>query len=81
MPDSGIPIIGCSANWFNSGYTVSPTVDIIAGFGALSNEYETETGSGRSYGMTSLTYGITLGARFYIPGRGKDPGVFKKFKD
>ena len=66
--------------WLNSGYTVSPVVDLIAGFGILSNEYESETGSGRTYGMTSLTYGITLGARFYIPGRGKDPSVFKKFK-
>jgi hypothetical protein len=65
--------------WLNSGYTVSPVVDLIAGFGALSNKYESETGSGRTYGMTSFTYGITLGARFYIPGRGKDPAVFKKY--
>jgi hypothetical protein len=66
--------------WFNTGYSVSPTVDLIAGFGALSNKYESETASGRTYGMTSLTYGITVGARFYIPGRAKDPAVFKKFK-
>jgi hypothetical protein len=64
--------------WLYSGYTVSPVVDLIAGFGALSNEYESETDSGSTYGMTSLTYGIILGARFYIPGRGKDPSVFKK---
>jgi hypothetical protein len=67
--------------WLNSGYAVSPTVDLIAGFGALSNEYESETASGRTFGMTSLTYGITVGARFYIPGRGKDPVVFRKFKE
>jgi hypothetical protein len=29
--------------------------------------------------MTSLTYGISIGARFFIPSRAKDPGVFKKF--
>lgn len=66
--------------WLNSGYCVSPVVDIIAGFGALSNSYESETTSGRTYGMSSITYGITIGARFYIPSRAKDPAVFKKFK-
>jgi hypothetical protein len=65
--------------WMNSGYTVSPVVDIIAGFGSLSNKYESETANERTFGMTSVTYGITLGARIYIPGRGKDPEVFKKF--
>jgi hypothetical protein len=67
------------STWLNSGYTVSPVVDLIAGFGALSNEYENETGSGRTFGMTSLTYGVTMGARFYIPSRGKDPAIFKKY--
>jgi hypothetical protein len=67
--------------WLNSGYAVSPTVDLIAGIAALSNKYESETTSGRIYGMTSLTYGITVGARFYIPARGKDPAVFRKFKE
>ena len=52
--------------WLNSGYTVSPVVDIIAGIGALSNQYEAVSGSGSTYGMTSVTYGITIGARFYI---------------
>jgi hypothetical protein len=65
--------------WFNSGYSVSPAVDLIAGFAVLSNNYENETETGNTYGMTSTTYGFDLGARFYIPGRGKDPSVFKKF--
>lgn len=65
--------------WFNTGYTVSPAVDLLVGFAALSNQYESETASGRTYGMTSLTYGISIGARFFIPSRAKDPGVFKKF--
>ncbi|HNS18622.1 MAG TPA: hypothetical protein PKI34_12460 [Bacteroidales bacterium] len=68
------------STWFNSGYTVSPVVDLIAGFAALSNKYESETGSGRTYGMTSITYGFDLGVRFCIPSRGKDPDVFKKAK-
>ena len=66
--------------WFNTGYAVSPVVDIIAGFGALSNEYESETQFGNTYGMTSLTYGITMGARFNFPKRYKDPAIFKKAK-
>ncbi len=65
--------------WFNIGYTVSPTVDLLARFEALPNQYESETISGRIYGMTSLTYGISVGARFFIPARAKDPVVFKKF--
>jgi hypothetical protein len=67
------------STWFNIGYSVSPTVDLLVGFAALSNQYESETASGRTYGMTSLTYGISIGARFFIPSRAKDPGVFKKF--
>jgi hypothetical protein len=64
--------------WFNSGYAVSPSVDLIAGIACLSNKYESETGLGRTYGMTSVTYGFDLGARFYISKRAKDPAVFKK---
>jgi hypothetical protein len=67
--------------WLNSGYTVSPTVDIIAGFGSLSNRYELETSGGNPWGMESLTYGITVGARIYLPRRAQDPSVFKKFKE
>jgi hypothetical protein len=67
------------STWFNIGYSVSPTVDLLVGFAALSNKYESETASGRTYGMTSLTYGISFGARFFIPSRAKDPAVFKKF--
>lgn len=66
--------------WFNSGYTLSPVVDLIAGFAALSYEYESDTKSGNTYGMTSLTYGFDFGARFNIPRRYKDPAIFKKAK-
>ncbi len=72
---------GSELTWslmFDSGYALSPSIDILAGFALLSNRYESETTSGRSYGMTSVTYGFDFGARFYIPGRGKDPSVFKK---
>ena len=67
--------------WINSGYTVSPTVDIIGGFGSFYNRYELENSSGSQWGLESLTYGITMGARIYLPKRAQDPGTFNKFKD
>ena len=68
------------STWLNSGYSVSPAVDLIAGFAALSNKYESETRSGRTYGMTSITYGFDMGVRIYLPKRFKDPSVFRKAK-
>jgi hypothetical protein len=47
----------------------------------LFNRYELENSAGKLWGMESLTYGITMGARIYLPKRAKDPTVFKKFKD
>jgi hypothetical protein len=66
--------------WFNTGYSVSPSVDILVGFAALSNRYESETKTGSKFGMTSITYGIDLGVRIFIPARGKDTALFKKSK-
>lgn len=66
--------------WVNSGYTISPTVDIIGGFGSLYNRYKFETGSGFDWKIESLTYGMTFGVRIYLPKRYKDPAVFKKAK-
>lgn len=69
-----------SSAWFNTGYTVSPVVDLLIGFAALSNKYESETAIGNPFGFTSITYGIDIGARFNIPSRVKDPSIFKKDK-
>jgi hypothetical protein len=33
----------------------------------VSGNVQSETGSGSTFGMTSITYGITIGTRFYIP--------------
>jgi hypothetical protein len=90
-PDRRIPIelktdiggfgAGSELTWsvmFNSGYILSPTVDLIAGFAALSNKYEKKTAAGNAYGLTSVTYGFDIGARFYFPKRANDPTVFKK---
>ncbi len=72
--------IGSELTWsvmFNSGYSLSPSVDLLAGFAALSNQYETETDTRHTFGMTSVTYGFDLGVRVYFPARAKDPVVFK----
>ena len=66
--------------WINSGYAVSPIMDIIAGYAVLENRYETETRAGNAFGMSSLTHGFTMGLRFYLAKRYKDPAVFKKAK-
>jgi hypothetical protein len=62
----------------NSGYTLSPGVDLLAGLAFLSNEYSAETNSGKPFGMNSLIYGFDIGVRFYIPGRIRDESVFRK---
>lgn len=75
--------VGSKFTWsanLNLGYAFSPGVDLLIGFCALQNEYENEISSGSTYGLTSLTYGINFGARFYIPGRYRDPAIFKKVK-
>jgi hypothetical protein len=90
-PDRRIPVelktdiggfgVGSQLTWsvmLNSGYILSPSVDLIAGFAALSNKYEKKTATGNTFGLTSVTYGFTMGARFYIPKRANDPTVFKK---
>ena len=66
--------------WINSGYAVSPIMDIIAGYAVLENRYETETRAGNAFGMSSLTHGFTMGLRFYLAKRYEDPAVFKKAK-
>jgi len=73
--------IGSELTWsvmFNSGYSFSPSVDLLAGFAALSNRYEAETVAGHPFGMTSVTYGFDLGVRVYFPCRLRDPAVFKR---
>jgi hypothetical protein len=90
-PDRRIPLelktdiggfgAGSQLTWsvmFNSGYILSPTVDLIAGFAVLSNKYEKKTTNGNAFGLTSVTYGFDMGVRFYFPKRANDPTVFKK---
>lgn len=75
--------VGSELTWsaiLNTGYTVSPTIDLMIGFAVLENQYENESSLGNKYGLTSTTYGLDFGVRVYIPSRAKDATVFKKFK-
>lgn len=73
--------VGSEYTWsalLHSGYVLSPSVDLLVGFAALENQYQSETDTGNTYGMSSLTYGFDFGVRVYITGRLADPAVFKK---
>jgi hypothetical protein len=75
--------VGSEFTWYaalNSGYAVSPRIDVIAGFAALGNKYETETKSGNTFGLNSVIYGFDMGIRIYLTTRYNDPAVFKKAK-
>lgn len=81
--DIGGSGVGSEFTWsslLNIGYSISPAVDFLAGFAALSNKYQSETSLGNPFEMTSTTYGFDAGVRVYIPARFKDPAVFKKGK-
>jgi hypothetical protein len=77
------PVVGTNLSWtasLNSGYTISPAVDLIAGFAVYGSNYESEAHQGNTVGLNMIMYGFDLGARINIPTRGKDPEVFKKFR-
>ncbi|MCC6413808.1 MAG: hypothetical protein IT270_19320 [Saprospiraceae bacterium] len=72
--------MGSQFTWsafLHSGYTISPGFDILAGFAGLGNVYEGATKTGSNFGLSSIIYGFDLGFRFYIPGRFRDPNIFK----
>jgi hypothetical protein len=75
---------GSKLSWtaaLKGGYSVSPLIDLIAGFTAYGFDYETETGNGRPVGLKTIFYGFNFGVTFHIPKRYKDPVIFKKFTE
>lgn len=74
---------GSELSWtasLNSGYTLSPSFDLLAGFSAYGTDYENETELGGEYGLNMVMYGFDLGVVYHIPKRAKDKSVFKKAK-
>jgi hypothetical protein len=75
--------VGSKLSWsasLNGGYTLSPVVDLLAGFTAYGFDYESNTNNDRPVGLNAIFYGFDIGVKFHIPGRGKDPKVFNKFE-
>ncbi len=74
---------GSKLSWTASlqgGYTLSPTVDLVAGIIAYGSNFEKENKVGNKVGLNLTMYGFDLGVRIMIPARYKDPAIFKKGK-
>ena len=75
--------VGSVFSWttsINSGYTISPSFDFLAGFSAYGSNYETENSLGNTIGLNMIMYGFDFGLRYHIPKRNKEKSVFKKVK-
>jgi len=75
--------VGSKFSWaasLISGYTVSPSIDLLIGFSTLSTNFEKENSLGKTIGLNMIMYGFDLGLRYHIPKRIKDKSVFKKSK-
>lgn len=75
--------IGSDYSWtafLDAGYTLSPQVDIIAGFSAYGMKFTGEAKTGNTAEMSMVMYGVNIGVKIMLPRRAQDPEVFKKFK-
>lgn len=79
--DAGGFGIGSVFSWTTalySGYTISPSFDLLAGFAAYGSNYETENALGNTIGLNMVMYGFNIGIKYHIPRRMKDKTIFKK---
>lgn len=75
--------VGSTFSWATSlmsGYTLSPSFDLLGGIAALGTDFEKETSIGNMVGMKMIMYGFNIGVKYHIPKRVKDKSVFKKAK-
>ncbi len=63
-----------------SGYTISPQVDLLAGFSVYAADFVGETKTGGESSFKAAFYGFNIGVRIIFPKRFRDPSVFKKAK-
>jgi len=74
--------IGSDYSWtgkLDAGYSLSPQVDLIAGFSAYGMKFTGEPKSGSPAELKLIMYGVNLGIRILLPRRVQDASVFKKF--
>lgn len=62
------------------GYTISPQVDLIAGFSFYAADFVGESNTGGESSLSAVFYGFTMGVNIIFPRRLQDPSIFKKFK-
>ncbi len=75
--------IGSDFSWtatITGGYSISPQIDLIAGFSAYGTDFIGETKTGSTAGLKVFMYGFDLGMKIFLPKRYKDPSIFKKSK-
>lgn len=76
--------LGSDYSWtamLDAGYSLSPQLDLIGGFSAYGMKFTGEAKTGSTTSLSMVMYGVNLGVRIMLPGRVKDPTVFKKFRD
>ena len=91
FPHSRVPVIfktdmggfgvGSEFSWalsLNSGYTVSPSIDLLAGFAAYGTRFEKDITELNTAGLDMNMYGFEMGMTYHIPKRSKAPSVFTK---
>jgi hypothetical protein len=91
FPHPRVPIIfktdiggfgaGSQFSWtvsINSGYTISPSIDLLTGFAAYGTDFEKKNALGNNIGLDMTMYGFDLGMKYHIPKRIKDKSVFKR---
>lgn len=74
---------GSSLSWtvaINGGYTLSPTIDLMAGFVAYGSDFVKQNALGNDVGLQMALYGFDVGIKIMIPARYKDPLLFPKKK-
>lgn len=74
---------GSKYSWsatYNVGYSLSPTIDLTAGFSAYGFKFEDETALDNTVSLAQTMYGFDLGLKIILPKRYKDPSIFKKAK-
>ncbi|MCX6244159.1 MAG: hypothetical protein NTU98_05580 [Bacteroidetes bacterium] len=75
--------VGSYLSWtvaFNGGYSVSPQIDLLAGFNLYGFDYQSKSDKDRYVGLQAVFYGFDIGIRIILPKRFKDPSIYKKAK-
>jgi len=73
--------VGSDFSWtgtLNLGYTLSPRLDLMAGFSGYGTDFSKENRAGNTTGLNTNMYGFNLGMKLLFPKRFRDPNLFGK---